>query len=78
MLDLAKLFKIGGDYLAFIKLREEENIENAIRRFKRKVEREGIMADLKKHEHFEKPCVKRNKKRAEAIKRTRRQARTTR
>lgn len=75
MLDLAKLFKIGGDYLAYIKVREDENFENVLRRFKRKIEREGILTDLKKHEFFEKPCVKRNKKKAEARKRTRRQAR---
>lgn len=64
--------------MAFIKVRDDENFENVLRRFKRKVEREGILTDLKKHEFYEKPCVKRNKKKAEARKRTRRQARVNR
>lgn len=62
--------------MAFVKSRENESFENILRRFKRKVEREGILTDLKKYEFYEKPCSKRNKKKAEAKKRTRRQART--
>ena len=40
-------------------VRKNEDINRAIRRFKRKVEAEGILRELKKRRHYEKPSVKR-------------------
>ena len=44
-----------------VTVRDDESFENAIRRFKRKCEKEGILTELKKRQHFEKPSVKRKR-----------------
>ena len=44
-----------------VHVREEESFENALRRFKRKVEKSGILTELRKRQHFEKPSVKRKR-----------------
>ena len=49
-------------------IREEESFEGAMRRFKRKCEKSGILTELKKRQHFEKPSVKRKRKEAQAAK----------
>ncbi len=49
-----------------IKVRDNESIEEALRRFKRECERDGIMQEIKKREYYESPSVKRKKKMAEA------------
>lgn len=51
-----------------VHVREEENFENALRRFKRKCEKAGILKELKKRQHFEKPSVKRKRKAVSARK----------
>lgn len=51
-----------------VQVRDEENFENALRRFKRKCEKEGILTELKKRQHFEKPSVKRKRKSVQAKK----------
>lgn len=43
---------------------ENETFESALRRFSRKVQQDGIMAEAKRREHYEKPSVKRKKKEA--------------
>ncbi|MEL6139014.1 MAG: 30S ribosomal protein S21 [Cyanobacteria bacterium J06626_23] len=48
--------------MAQIVLGEDENIESALRRFKRKVSQAGIFPDLKKNRHFETPHEKRKRK----------------
>ena len=48
--------------MPFVQVREEESFENALRRFKRKCEKEGILTELRKRQHFEKPSVKRKRK----------------
>jgi small subunit ribosomal protein S21 len=54
---------------------ETENLEKAIKRFKRMVEREGIIREYKKREYYEKPSTIKNRKnkalRRKLIKRTR-------
>lgn len=50
-----------------IRVGEDESLESALKRFKRKCARAGITADIRRHEHYEKPSVKRKKK-AEAAK----------
>jgi small subunit ribosomal protein S21 len=43
-------------------IRDGESFESALRRFKKQCERTGILSEVKKREHFEKPSVKRKKK----------------
>ena len=45
-----------------VKVREDESLENALRRFKRKCEKSGVLTELKKRQHYEKPSVKRKRK----------------
>jgi len=51
-----------------VTVREDEPFENALRRFKRKCEKSGILTELKKRQHFEKPSVKRKRKAMQARK----------
>lgn len=51
-----------------VQVREDESFENALRRFKRKVEKSGLLTELRKRQHFEKPSVKRKRKDAQARK----------
>ncbi|MBN2879125.1 MAG: 30S ribosomal protein S21 [Clostridia bacterium] len=51
-----------------IKVGENESLESALKRFKRKCARSGVMAEVRKREHYEKPSVRRKKK-AEAARR---------
>ena len=48
---------------------ENESLENALKRFKRKCARAGVLAEVRKREHYEKPSVKRKKKAVAARKR---------
>lgn len=48
--------------MAQVVLGENEQIESALRRFKRKVSRAGIFSDMKKNRHFESPPEKRKRK----------------
>ncbi len=52
----------GGDFLPGIRVKEGESFESALRRFKKKCEKAGIMADLRRHQHFEKPSERRKRK----------------
>ncbi len=45
-----------------IHIKEDESFENALRRFKRKCEKSGILSELKKRQHYEKPSAKRKRK----------------
>jgi small subunit ribosomal protein S21 len=45
-----------------VRVLEGESFENALRKFKKQCEREGILSEIKKREHYEKPSVKRKKK----------------
>ena len=55
--------------MAEIKVRKNESIDSALRRFKKTVARDGLLAELKKRKHYEKPSVKRKKKSEAARKR---------
>lgn len=45
-----------------IKVGENESLENALKRFKRQCARAGVLAEVRKREHYEKPSVRRKKK----------------
>ena len=55
--------------MAEIKVKENESIDCALRRFKRSYLRSGVQAELRKREHYEKPSVRRKKKSEAARKR---------
>jgi small subunit ribosomal protein S21 len=55
-----------------VRVREGESIEEAIRRFKRECERNGIMQEIKKREYYRAPSVVRKEKQAEAKRKIRR------
>lgn len=61
--------------MAFISVNNNESIESALRRFKRKVMTEEIIKDLKKHAHFIPPGQKAKLKSANARKRNRKRMR---
>jgi len=48
--------------MPFVMVRENLSFENALKKFKKQCERERILSEIKKREHFEKPSVKRGKK----------------
>jgi small subunit ribosomal protein S21 len=55
-----------------VKIRENESIDAALRRFKRECERAGLMTEIKKREYYESPSVRRKRKAAEAKRKQRR------
>jgi len=56
------LLKGGVNYMTKITVYEGESFDNAIRRFRKSVERAGILRDVKKHEIYEKPSEKRKRR----------------
>jgi small subunit ribosomal protein S21 len=45
-----------------IRVRDNEPFERALKRFTKACEKSGLMADIKKHQHFEKPSEQRKRK----------------
>ena len=68
-------FECWGCYLAEVKVQEGETLENALRRFKRKVLQEDIIREVKRHAFYLKPGQKLRVKQALARKRNRKKAR---
>lgn len=52
-----------------IRVKENESLDSALRRFKRQCAKSGVMSEIRKREHYEKPSVKRKKKSEAARKR---------
>ena len=48
--------------MPYVRVHENDSFENALKRFKKKCEKEGILSEVKKREHYEKPSVKKKKK----------------
>ena len=61
--------------MAEVKLQEGETLENALRRFKRKVQQEDIIKEVKRHSFYLKPGEKKRAKQALARKRNRKKNR---
>ena len=61
--------------MAEVRLHEGESIESALRRFKRKVQTEDIIKEVKRHSYYLKPGAKRRLKEALARKRARKKIR---
>jgi small subunit ribosomal protein S21 len=65
----------GVVHLAEVRVQEGEPLENALRRFKRKVQQEDIIKEVKRHSFYLKPGERRRVKEALARKRNRKKAR---
>ena len=55
--------------MAEIRIKDNESLDSALRRFKKQCARSGVIADVRKREAYEKPSVKRKKKSEAARKR---------
>jgi len=55
--------------MPYVRVRESDSFENALKRFKKQCEKTGILSEIKKREHYEKPSVKKKKKMLAAKKR---------
>lgn len=45
-----------------VKVRDNESFEKALKRFTKACEKSGLMAEIKKHQHYEKPSERRKRK----------------
>jgi small subunit ribosomal protein S21 len=61
--------KGGEKWMPGIRIKENESFENALKRFKKQCEKTGILSEVRKREHFEKPSLKRKRKALAAKKR---------
>jgi small subunit ribosomal protein S21 len=59
--------------LAEVRVGENETFESALRRFNKKIQQSGILAEARRREHYEKPSVKRKRKEAKRKKNARTQ-----
>ena len=70
-----RLFAITGREearrLAEVRVGENESFESALRRFNKKIQQSGILAEARRREHYEKPSVKRKRKEAKRKKNAR-------
>ncbi len=62
-------FAEGGNIMSQVRIKENESLDNALRRFKRQTAKDGVIQEVRKREHYEKPSVKRKKKSEAARKR---------
>ncbi len=52
-----------------VRIGKNESLDSALRRFRRECQRSGVFSEVRKHEHYEKPSVRRKKKSEAARKR---------
>jgi small subunit ribosomal protein S21 len=66
---LGRSVRREGKLVSETRVRKNETIDAALRRFKRSIAKDGVLAEVKKRKHYEKPSVKRKKKSEAARKR---------
>ena len=59
----------GGKNVSEVRVKENESLDSALKRFKRSCAKSGVLAEVRKREHYEKPSVRRKKKSEAARKR---------
>ncbi len=66
-----KIFNVKGgeNLMPEVKVGENESIESALKRFKKKIQKAGILSEIKRREVYEKPSIKRKRKSEAARKR---------
>jgi len=52
-----------------VKLKKDEPLEKALRRFKKKMDKEGILREMKRHQHYEKPSQRKRRKMLKSMQR---------
>ena len=52
----------GGITMSEVRVKENESLDSALKRFKRNCAKAGVLAEVRKREHYESPSVKRRKK----------------
>lgn len=52
-----------------VRVRDNESIESALKRFKKKIQKAGILSEIKRRERYEKPSIKKKRKSEAARKR---------
>lgn len=52
----------GGNLMSQVRVKENESLDSALRRFKRQTSRDGIIQEVRKREHYEKPSVARKRR----------------
>ena len=52
----------GGKQMSEVRVKENESLDSALKRFKRSCAKSGVMSDLRKKEYYQSPSVKRRKK----------------
>ena len=57
--------------LSEVRIEDGESLESALKRFKKKVQKAGILTEVRRREHYEKPSVKKKRKSANARKKKR-------
>lgn len=55
-----------------VRVGKNETLESALRRFKRQIQKAGVLSEARRHEHYEKPSVRRKKKSEAARKKAKR------
>lgn len=48
--------------MAEVRLGEQESIDSALRRLKKKIQKAGILSEVRRHERYEKPSIRRKRK----------------
>jgi small subunit ribosomal protein S21 len=71
----APVAKRRGERVLEIQIAEGQNLEKALRQFRRKVQRAGILADMRRKRHYEKPSEAKRRKQKAAQRRLARNAR---
>lgn len=61
--------------MTLVRVSSDESFEKALRRFKKTWEKSGVLADIRRHQHFEKPSERRKRKLSMAKRKVRRMAR---
>jgi len=56
--------------LSEVILHENESLESALRRFNRKLQQDGILSEYRRREYYEKPSVKRKRKKATKLRKS--------
>jgi len=52
----------GRETMSEVKVGKNESLDSALKRFKRSCQKAGVMQDIRKHDHYEKPSIRRKKK----------------
>ena len=53
---------MGGVNVTKVKVKDNEELDHALRRFKKECQKSGIISEIRRHEYYEKPSVRRKKK----------------